>query len=126
MHVALVLLTDEEGGCVDVHARQSGDHCRATEQQLRSDQDIGHEGEEQEDDVGCPAVANVDNLEVCMATRSVHLDLTGEDTELQSEGYESANVSLEAGFPVFSLAPLGFERSRRQRTRMDQQSRIYG
>lgn len=54
---------DQPGGGVDVYAGHGGDDDAAAEQQLAGDENVGGQGEADEDKVRGGAVADVDNLE---------------------------------------------------------------
>lgn len=74
---------DKEDSSVDVHARQRCDDGTSSKKQLRADENVGDQGKEQEDDMCRLSVADVDDLEVGVASRSVHLGFASQDGEHQ-------------------------------------------
>lgn len=65
---------NQKDGGIYVHPSQSRDDRAATEQQLATDQDVGHQSEEDEDDMSQTSVTRVYDFQKGVAMRSILLD----------------------------------------------------
>ena len=91
---------NEEDSSVDVHACQCRDDSTPSKKQLRANKNVGHQREEEEDDVCRLAIADVDDLEVGVASRSIHLRFTSQDSEHQDLYCRSGCVPEWSGYSI--------------------------
>lgn len=82
-HVADHTKRNEEDCRIDVHACECRDHGGTPKKQLRADQNVGDQGETDEDDMRYSSVPDLDDLKEGVAARRVHFGLAGKDGEHQ-------------------------------------------
>ena len=72
---------DQENRRVDIHVCQTGDDGRSSKQQLGADEDIRDQGEEDEDQMSQLPISDMDDLQIGVAPRSIHLRLASKNRE---------------------------------------------
>ena len=71
----------QEDRCVDIHSGQRRQDRATSKKQLRADEDIGDQREEQEHAMSEFSIAIKNDLQKRVAPRSIHLRLAGQDGE---------------------------------------------
>jgi hypothetical protein len=70
---------NQEDSSVYIHPSQSSDNSTSAKQKLTSDENVGQQGEEDKDPVSAGSVSVVDDLQVGVGVRGVHLCFAGQD-----------------------------------------------